>query len=35
MGVERFYVPFTDFATPETIELFAREVIPAVRDVSR
>jgi alkanesulfonate monooxygenase SsuD/methylene tetrahydromethanopterin reductase-like flavin-dependent oxidoreductase (luciferase family) len=30
-GVERFYVPFTDFATTDTIELFAREVIPAVR----
>jgi alkanesulfonate monooxygenase SsuD/methylene tetrahydromethanopterin reductase-like flavin-dependent oxidoreductase (luciferase family) len=34
-GVERFYVPFTDFATPATVELFAREVIPAVRDASR
>jgi alkanesulfonate monooxygenase SsuD/methylene tetrahydromethanopterin reductase-like flavin-dependent oxidoreductase (luciferase family) len=34
-GVERFYVPFTDFATPETVELFAREVIPAVRDACR
>ena len=29
-GVEQFFVPFTDFAPPETIELFAREVIPAV-----
>ena len=26
-GVERFYVPFTDFAPVETIELFGREVI--------
>jgi alkanesulfonate monooxygenase SsuD/methylene tetrahydromethanopterin reductase-like flavin-dependent oxidoreductase (luciferase family) len=30
-GVERFYVPFTDFAAPATIALFGREVIPAVR----
>ena len=30
-GVERFFVPFSDFAPPETLALFAREVIPAVR----
>jgi alkanesulfonate monooxygenase SsuD/methylene tetrahydromethanopterin reductase-like flavin-dependent oxidoreductase (luciferase family) len=30
-GVEMFFVMFTDFAQIETIELFGREVIPAVR----
>jgi len=30
-GVERFFVPFSDFAPPETLALFASEVIPAVR----
>jgi alkanesulfonate monooxygenase SsuD/methylene tetrahydromethanopterin reductase-like flavin-dependent oxidoreductase (luciferase family) len=30
-GVERFFLPFSDFAPPETLELFGREVIPAVR----
>ena len=30
-GVERFFLPFSDFAPPETVELFGREVIPAVR----
>ena len=30
-GVERFYVMFTDFGAPATIERFGREVIPAVR----
>jgi alkanesulfonate monooxygenase SsuD/methylene tetrahydromethanopterin reductase-like flavin-dependent oxidoreductase (luciferase family) len=30
-GVERFFLPFTDFASPATIALFGREVIPAVR----
>jgi alkanesulfonate monooxygenase SsuD/methylene tetrahydromethanopterin reductase-like flavin-dependent oxidoreductase (luciferase family) len=34
-GVERFYLPFTDFAPPDTIELFGGEVIPAVRAASR
>lgn len=29
-GVELFIVQFSDFGTPETIDLFAREVIPAV-----
>jgi alkanesulfonate monooxygenase SsuD/methylene tetrahydromethanopterin reductase-like flavin-dependent oxidoreductase (luciferase family) len=31
LGVEQFFVPFTDFASPATIELFGREVIPAVQ----
>jgi alkanesulfonate monooxygenase SsuD/methylene tetrahydromethanopterin reductase-like flavin-dependent oxidoreductase (luciferase family) len=31
LGVEQFFLPFTDFATPATLELFGREVIPAVR----
>jgi alkanesulfonate monooxygenase SsuD/methylene tetrahydromethanopterin reductase-like flavin-dependent oxidoreductase (luciferase family) len=31
-GVERFYLPFTDFGTPDTIARFGREVIPAVRE---
>ncbi|MEO8696978.1 MAG: LLM class flavin-dependent oxidoreductase [Acidimicrobiales bacterium] len=30
-GVERFFVPFSDFAPPATLALFASEVIPAVR----
>lgn len=30
-GVERFFLPFSDFAPPATLELFGREVIPAVR----
>jgi alkanesulfonate monooxygenase SsuD/methylene tetrahydromethanopterin reductase-like flavin-dependent oxidoreductase (luciferase family) len=30
-GVERFFLPFSDFAPPETLALFGREVIPAVR----
>ena len=30
-GVELFVVQLSDFGTPETIELFAREVIPEVR----
>lgn len=30
-GVERFFLPFSDFAPPETLSLFAREVMPAVR----
>ena len=29
-GVERFYLQFSDFATPETLERFGAEVIPAV-----
>jgi alkanesulfonate monooxygenase SsuD/methylene tetrahydromethanopterin reductase-like flavin-dependent oxidoreductase (luciferase family) len=31
-GVERFFLPFSDFAPPETLALFGREVVPAVRD---
>ena len=31
LGVEQFFLPFTDFAPPETLALFGREVIPAVR----
>jgi alkanesulfonate monooxygenase SsuD/methylene tetrahydromethanopterin reductase-like flavin-dependent oxidoreductase (luciferase family) len=31
LGVELFLVPFSDFATVETIERFGREVMPAVR----
>jgi alkanesulfonate monooxygenase SsuD/methylene tetrahydromethanopterin reductase-like flavin-dependent oxidoreductase (luciferase family) len=31
LGVEQFFLPFTDFASPATLELFGREVIPAVR----
>jgi alkanesulfonate monooxygenase SsuD/methylene tetrahydromethanopterin reductase-like flavin-dependent oxidoreductase (luciferase family) len=30
LGVERFVIQLWDFATPESIELFAREVIPLV-----
>ena len=30
-GVERFFLPFSDFAPPETLALFASEVIPVVR----
>ena len=30
LGVERFVIQLWDFATPHSIELFAREVIPAV-----
>lgn len=30
-GVERFFVAFSDFATEDTLRLFAAEVIPAVR----
>lgn len=29
-GVELFTIPFTDFATPETLQLFAAEVLPAL-----
>jgi len=29
-GVERFYLQFSDFAMPETLERFGAEVIPAV-----
>ncbi|HEY5888377.1 MAG TPA: LLM class flavin-dependent oxidoreductase, partial [Acidimicrobiales bacterium] len=31
LGAELFTIPFTDFATPETLELFAAEVLPALR----
>ena len=34
-GVEQFYVMFTDFASVATLELFGREVIPAVRAAVR
>ncbi|MCY3635821.1 MAG: LLM class flavin-dependent oxidoreductase [bacterium] len=30
MGAEQFVLQFSDFASPETLELFAAEVIPAV-----
>ena len=30
-GAELFTIPFTDFATPETLRLFADEVLPALR----
>ena len=30
-GVEHFYLMFTDFGSPAALELFGREVIPAVR----
>ena len=30
MGAEQFVLQFSDFATPETLELFATEVMPAV-----
>jgi alkanesulfonate monooxygenase SsuD/methylene tetrahydromethanopterin reductase-like flavin-dependent oxidoreductase (luciferase family) len=30
-GIELFIVQFADFGTPATIDLFAREVVPAVR----
>jgi alkanesulfonate monooxygenase SsuD/methylene tetrahydromethanopterin reductase-like flavin-dependent oxidoreductase (luciferase family) len=30
LGVERFVVQLWDFATPDSIETFAREVIPRV-----
>ena len=32
LGAELFTIPFTDFALPETLELFAEEVLPALRD---
>jgi alkanesulfonate monooxygenase SsuD/methylene tetrahydromethanopterin reductase-like flavin-dependent oxidoreductase (luciferase family) len=31
-GVELFTIPFSDFAQPETLRLFAAEVLPALRD---
>jgi alkanesulfonate monooxygenase SsuD/methylene tetrahydromethanopterin reductase-like flavin-dependent oxidoreductase (luciferase family) len=31
LGVEQFFLMFTDFTQPETLALFGREVIPAVR----
>lgn len=31
LGVERFVIQLWDFATPESIEIFAREVIPRVQ----
>jgi alkanesulfonate monooxygenase SsuD/methylene tetrahydromethanopterin reductase-like flavin-dependent oxidoreductase (luciferase family) len=34
LGVEQFFLPFTDFAPPATIGLFGREVIPAVRSLA-
>jgi hypothetical protein len=34
-GIERFFLPFSDFAPPETLALFGREVIPAVRAAVR
>jgi alkanesulfonate monooxygenase SsuD/methylene tetrahydromethanopterin reductase-like flavin-dependent oxidoreductase (luciferase family) len=33
-GVERFYLQFSDFASPETLARFGRDVIPAVRSAS-
>jgi hypothetical protein len=30
-GVERIYTWFTDFAQPETLDMFGREVIGALR----
>ena len=33
-GVEMVIVQFSDFGTPETVRLFAEEVIPAVRALS-
>lgn len=33
-GVQRFYLQFTDFGTVETINLFAREVMPALHEAS-
>ena len=30
MGAEQFVLQFSDFATPETLEVFATEVMPAV-----
>jgi alkanesulfonate monooxygenase SsuD/methylene tetrahydromethanopterin reductase-like flavin-dependent oxidoreductase (luciferase family) len=35
LGAEMFIVQFTDFATPGTLRLFAREVMPAVRAAAR
>jgi alkanesulfonate monooxygenase SsuD/methylene tetrahydromethanopterin reductase-like flavin-dependent oxidoreductase (luciferase family) len=32
-GVERFYLQFSDFATPETLARFGAEVIPGVRNL--
>lgn len=34
-GVERFFLPFSDFAPPETLERFGAEVIPNVRAALR
>lgn len=30
-GVERFYLQFSDFGTPDTLARFGAEVIPAVK----
>ena len=30
MGAEQFVLQFSDFAPPETLELFAAEVMPAI-----
>lgn len=34
LGVERFYLMFADFANPDSLARFAREVIPAVRSAA-
>ena len=34
-GAELFIVAFTDFATPETLRLFSREVMPATQAAAR
>ena len=34
LGVERFVIQLWDFATPNSIETFARDVIPRVRSAS-
>jgi alkanesulfonate monooxygenase SsuD/methylene tetrahydromethanopterin reductase-like flavin-dependent oxidoreductase (luciferase family) len=35
LGAEQFIVQFSDFASPGTLRLFAREVMPAVRAAAR
>jgi alkanesulfonate monooxygenase SsuD/methylene tetrahydromethanopterin reductase-like flavin-dependent oxidoreductase (luciferase family) len=35
LGAEMFIVQFSDFAKPDTLRLFAREVMPAVRAAAR
>jgi hypothetical protein len=33
LGVELFILQFSDFGSPRTLKLFAREVVPVVRQI--